>query len=444
MSGPKSASYTLSAEAAERLRAARQQEEEERRRADEERQRREAEARARAEEARRLERARQQRLDAVRSTWRRLAIEREDLYKALTHLPPDPDNPVLPELPEIVDESLEGLAAMITLLEAIGQRLMQVRHRLSTASVLSGLDLSGLGEAESLDAMLDRYLATTGLTAAPDTSADKHARTAAHRREAVHRIVGRLRDIPLRELPTALEALVQRAVSSENIAHFDMLCTELRLQVQRHNERVDARHRSMAVAAEWLKQLATLDVQGRQADLREQLADVVAGFRPWDGDLELHCKAALTDLEREAQRTQDTLAAKILESTLKDLGYEVESISQTLFAEGGTVLFQGQGWNDYYMRMRVSPDRGSMHFNMVRAADAPASADQDLNMERQWCGGYPELLSTLAARGIDATPLRSLAAGSFAVESVAPEALPKRQTMKRRQASPGATKTLDS
>ena len=57
MSGPKSASYTLSAEAAERLRAARQQEEEERRRADEERQRREAEARARAEEARRLERS---------------------------------------------------------------------------------------------------------------------------------------------------------------------------------------------------------------------------------------------------------------------------------------------------------------------------------------------------------------------------------------------------
>jgi hypothetical protein len=256
--------------------------------------------------------------------------------------------------------------------------------------------------------------------------------------------VGRLRDTPLKDLPTALESLIQRAVSSENVARFDMICTELRLQVQKHNERVDARHRSMSLAAEWLNRIASLDVRGRHADLREQLADVVAGFRPWDGDLEKLCKAGLTDLEGEAQRTQDAFAAKILESTLKDLGYEVEGISATLFADGGTVLFQGRSWNDHFMRMRVSPDRGSMHFNMVRSADSPASADQDLDMEQQWCSGYPELLSTLAARGIETTPLRSLAAGSFAVESVPPEALPQRQTPRRLQATPGVGKTLDS
>ncbi|WP_310566490.1 hypothetical protein [Hydrogenophaga sp.] len=450
MSGPKSASYTLSAELVERLHVAQLQEEQERQRAEEERrrieaerQRREAEARARAEEARRLERVRQQKLEAVRTTQRRLATTREDLYRAIAQLPPDPNNPVLPVLPEIWDESSAGLDEMMALLHEIDQRLAQIHHRLRTANALGVLDLSSLGQVDSLDAMLDRFLASTGLKHAPSTTVDNQSRNAADRREAVDRIVGRLRDTPLKDLPTALESLIQRAASSENIARFDMICTELRLRVQQHNERVDARRRSMAVAAEWRNRLATLDVQGRHADLREQLADVVAGVRPWDGDLEQLGHAALAELEEAAQRTRDALAAKILESTLKDLGYEVEGIAHTLFAEGGTVLFQGRGWNDYFMRMRVSPERGAMHFNMVRAADAPASTEQDQEIEQRWCHGYPDLLSTLAARGIKATAVRALAAGSFAVEPVQREALPKRQMLKKSQTTHDATKSIN-
>lgn len=416
---------------------ARRREEEERRRTEAERRRREAEARARAEEARRREAIRLERLSAARAARRRLTLMHERLVNAMAALPAKQDRPSLPPIPEIDDESTSALEALLRIYAGVEQRLSDVQARVATAGALADIDLSSLGEAESLAQMLDRFAKLSRGAAVAEQAGSSDDRAT-----AINRILGHLLEVSVNELPPSLESLVQRALSLENTARFDMLYIELQRQVQEHNERVKARRRGGEAATGWIDRLGPLDTEGRFADLREALAQVRDGLRPWDGALESECGAALKVLEEAAQQRRDATAARILEATLRDLGYEVEGIEQTLFTDGGAVHFQGRGWNDYFMRLRVSPDRQTLHFNMVRSADAPASAARDLEMERQWCSGFPEVMKTLAARGIATTLVRALAAGSVPVEAVRPESLPSRQKSTAQQAAPAAASQL--
>jgi DNA repair exonuclease SbcCD ATPase subunit len=452
MSGPKTTSYRLSDEIDDLSRAvqqleesARQQaaearrlEEEERRRAEAERQRREAEARARAEEARRLESIRLERLSAVRATRRRLALMHEGIVNAMAGLSPIEDKPSLPSIPDIEDESTGALEDQLRIFAGIEQRLTEVRARVATSSALADIDIFWLGEAESLAQLLDRFAKGRHSHGAQREAIDQATTRAAD----VGRIVGHLLEVSVNELPPSFESLVQRALRVESAARFDMLRLELQRQVQQHNERVKARRRGSESAAGWIDRLGAMDTEGRFADLREALTSVRDGLRPWDGELESECRSALEALEQSAQRRRDAKAAAILGATLRDLGYEVDGIAQTLFAEGGAVHFQARGWNDYFMRLRVSPDRQTLHFNMVRSADAPTSAARDLEMEQQWCRGYPELMKTLAARGIETEPLRAVAAGSFAVQAVLPDSLPRRQKSTAQHSAPAAASRL--
>jgi hypothetical protein len=447
MSGPKSARYSITdalsnlQSATQELAAAaerRRQHEEEQRRLAQERAQREAEARARAEEALKRERARLARLGSVRATRRRLALVQDRLAGMIAALPPAEGNPTLPVLPEIEDESFEGLDSTQRALEGVSRRLDEIRARVDTANALADLDLTGLGEAASLQEMLEQFAHCVDTAGARLPGQASEVVAATERGEQIRRIVGRLLEVSVDDLPAALEVLAQKAIVADSSTRFEMLCTELRLQVQSHNARVTSRRRASELADGWLAKLTPLDVEARWADLRLALQQVQQGFRPWDSDLQTLCDNALAKLEAAAQVRRDAHAAEILEDTLRDLGYEVEGIAQTLFAEGGTVFFQGKGWNEYYMRLRVSPERGSLHFNMVRAADTVAPAQRDPEMEQQWCAGYPELMRTLAARGIAATPLRALAAGALAVEQVQRNALPKPQSRTERQAAPPA------
>jgi len=431
MSGPKSASYSLYDE---RLNAAHRQlmraleaefqrevSEARARKADEARAR-EAEARARAEQARQQEQARASRLAAVRDQRRRVVALRSQLADALSVTDGGSEVATLPQVPEIHDETMEGLVACGDELASIERRLGEVGHRVATARILGEIDLSGLGAAASVGQVLDRFVEMRRQS----NVAPEKTRPGSARRAKVDQIVGRLSDIQVNDLPPTIESLLQRALEVDGNERFDMLCTELRLQVQQFNERLKKRERWAETARDWLGRLEPLDVEGAFADLRESINDVAAGRRPWDEALEATSRSALAGLEEAARKRRDEQAARILELTLRDLGYDVEGIEHTLFGEGGAVYFQGSGWNDYFMRLRVSPNRKGLHFNMVRSGEATASAERDREMEQQWCAGYSKLLEALVARGIDVSPTRSAEAGEYAVETVRPEALPRR------------------
>lgn len=140
--------------------------------------------------------------------------------------------------------------------------------------------------------------------------------------------------------------------------------------------------------------------------------------------LELELRRAIQLFEEKAAREA---SAVVLEQTLKDLGYQVEAISDTLFVSGGVVHFRRPGWNDYQVRMRLNAGEKSANFNVVRAID-PGSNERsvlDHIAEDRWCAEFPALLQALAARGLHLDVTRRLEAGELPVQLVDRDKLPR-------------------
>jgi hypothetical protein len=132
-------------------------------------------------------------------------------------------------------------------------------------------------------------------------------------------------------------------------------------------------------------------------------------------------------LAAERARTEQEAAALVLEQSLADLGYEVEGIEATLFADGGTAHFRRAGWENYFVRLRVDPREATVNFNVVRARGDEESAERrrlDALAEDRWCAEFPRLLQTLAARGLRLDVTRRLEAGEVPVQVVDGRNLP--------------------
>jgi len=138
--------------------------------------------------------------------------------------------------------------------------------------------------------------------------------------------------------------------------------------------------------------------------------------------VQLHLDAAQRALVQQATGT-------IVRQTLKDLGYEVEDVADTLFVDGGVLHFRRAGWGDYMVRLRADPKAGSVNFNVVRGVDAEAANNEatvlDHLAEDRWCAEFPALLNALAARGVRLDVTRRLAAGELPVQRVERELLPR-------------------
>lgn len=237
-----------------------------------------------------------------------------------------------------------------------------------TAAAASRADALAAG-AGSLASQLAAYIATR---AAQAGSAPSSAPGTA-RRLAVARILERL-DSDAAELPPALLTLAQAIIDAASEIRAEALATELRYQVQRHNEQLAA-------------QLAA---------------------------------------EHEQQQRQEA-AALVLEQSLKDLGYAVEDIDETLFIEGGIAHFQRADWGDYFIRLRIDQQRNAMNFNVVRTGTAGEDRQhEDMLAEERWCSEFPKLFDTLKARGIPITVKRLLQAGEAPVQVVDAASLPTR------------------
>ncbi|MEP6701897.1 MAG: hypothetical protein ABJB04_02830 [Betaproteobacteria bacterium] len=134
-------------------------------------------------------------------------------------------------------------------------------------------------------------------------------------------------------------------------------------------------------------------------------------------------------LEAAQQRLVQEATATIVRQSLKDLGYQVEDVADTLFVEGGVMHFRRPGWGNYLVRMRVDPSANTANFNVVRAIDP---ADRNANeatvldhiAEDRWCAEFPALLNTLAKRGVTLAVTRRLEAGEMPVQKVERDELP--------------------
>ncbi len=241
------------------------------------------------------------------------------------------------------------------------------------AATLQSLLAAGVSAQEQLGTFLARARLA-------GTSAD----VAAARQQLIERVLDRLELDTDAPLPAALDTLAQQIAAAPTAERAAALATELRYQVQTHNA-------ARAVAAREKSALAA----------RQQLEEA---------------------------------AAVVLEQSLKDLGYAVEEIEETLFIEGGIAHFQRAEWGDYFIRLRIDPQRNAMNFNVVRAGTASEDRHhEDLRAEERWCSEFPRLFETLQARGIPINVTRLLQAGEAPVQVVDASSLPARRDEAERQ-----------
>jgi hypothetical protein len=141
-------------------------------------------------------------------------------------------------------------------------------------------------------------------------------------------------------------------------------------------------------------------------------------------------EALATELRLRVARHNESAtaanAALVLEQSLRDLGYEVDGIGETLFVEGGIAHFQKPGWRDYHVRLRVDALRRAINFNVVRAGTPGEDRKhEDMLAEERWCAGFPRLQATLTARGLRIDVTRQLGAGEVPVQVVDAAQLPQ-------------------
>ncbi|PRC92900.1 hypothetical protein [Solimicrobium silvestre] len=132
-------------------------------------------------------------------------------------------------------------------------------------------------------------------------------------------------------------------------------------------------------------------------------------------------------LEQTQQQQVQEATALVLQQSLKDLGYQVEEFSSTLFVEGGVVHFRRHDWGAYMVRMRINEATGTANFNVIRSVTNASNERSVLDhlAEDRWCAEFPALLKALEACGLGLNVTRRLEAGELPVQLVNKDLLPQ-------------------
>lgn len=359
MSGPKSGSYVL----IDRERAAEQQ-----------RQRTRNHARSRRDEL------------AVALQAARDELARSDGQQ--TQLPPVPAWPG-DDADTATYQALDGeLARLIeTARAAVAQartarRSRQVRERLGTTRA----DTQVRTASEALAGLPDEPAATR---AQPEP-----ARSVA---DTVMRLLDRLRaDVPA-STRDSVDAALERLTGSTTRAEQDRWITELRHAVDLANRTAERRQRDTERARLLLADLQRLDAP--PAELVDQLEQVLHGDAELVASLieQVDAAVAAADAAEEA-----AVVASSVAEVLEELGYEVGESFGTVLARDGLAHVQPDApdWRDHGVRVRLDPQGRRLGFHLVRAAGRDDAAARDEQLEADWCEDVPELLTRIAARGL--------------------------------------------
>jgi hypothetical protein len=250
-------------------------------------------------------------------------------------------------------------------------------------------------------------------------------------------------------LPAHLVTLTRRIADASTPEEAELFIMELRREVHLQRETDQAVAHEADQAAHWLFELEALPEAELPPGLYARLRMAAAGLARLDDGARDAARGLLASLTEARKKT----AAKILERSLQDLGYQVEDIAETLFVEGGVMHFQRPGWEDYFVRMKVDTEENHFNFNVVRTKFAEKYKEEnqlmreDFMAEERWCAEMPKLLKTLETRGIALDMTRQMAAGSLPLQEVPADSLPcflreethRRMLPRRHQPLPGSS-----
>ena len=328
---------------------------------------------------------------------------------------------------QLINALTEEVARLHACIATARQQSSQAAHALLTSD-----------ELPPVEDALHAFMVQRALHAHLDASQSQHIC------DSVARILARVDLDDGEPLPQELAALGRDMALAPNLERAEMLGLELRLRVQNQCDAKAGQRADKAMAAQLLETMG----DDTPAAVRVLLEAVVSGAQALLPDTLALAQQAARAIDTQRQQAEQEAAAYILEQSLRDLGYAVDGVADTLFVEGGVAHFQRHGWGEYFVRVRVQADEKTLNFNVVRARGAQESAERkrlDYLAEDRWCSEFPKLLDTLAARGINLNVTRLLGAGELPVQAVDPASVPQLVTeeAQRRAAQVHAMKPKD-
>lgn len=373
-----------------------------------------------------------------------------DIQVAIPALPAEPDlEDVI--LLDIFNRETEEIVVLAEKELRLAARRLEVDRDFCAAVILAA-DEAGSPPVTVAD-LLAAYVRRAALLDQGQGQATR--REAREKRSAV--LVDHVAQLGAAELPPEINPLLAEFLATASDTRARMLETELKIRIGQLIEDRSRRARESEEARRLIDRLPPSDDSGVRK-LVGQLALVVGGEVRLTDALRAQVDSTVARLALAARQQEaavrQAMAAAILSEALNDLGYEAEPIEKTLFAEGGMVHFHEAAWGDYYMRMRVSPERQQINFNLVRAAARGDDADHhrdDARIENAWCSesGLKKLVGVLKDRGLDFTMVREIKAGSLPVQVVSPAEVPlqgRRDTSaeagSRRRQAPSVSKSI--
>ncbi|MDH4234438.1 MAG: hypothetical protein OEV15_04815 [Gallionella sp.] len=313
--------------------------------------------------------------------------------------------------------------------EYLGKLETAVKKLEAQISASGGISAQAMAELSSDQPDSNQLLTTYAQRYALRSSLK--AEELAHYKELSRHLLSRLELATGEPLPIRIESLAREMLHAHDTGRAEALASDLRLEIQRANQQRKQQLADVEEATLLLSQLT----DELPEELRIALEQVAAGIRLLDEPTRAITKAALEEFKAARQREEQEAIALVLEQSLRDLGYEVDDIGQTLFVSGGMVHFQKQAWQNYHVRMRVNTAEKSVNFNVVRAqssGDAAQDKRLDYLAEDRWCAEFPALLKTLEARGVKLNVTRLLQAGEVPVQVVDAATLPVARTEEAR------------
>ncbi|MDN3352631.1 response regulator receiver protein [Actinomadura sp. DC4] len=195
----------------------------------------------------------------------------------------------------------------------------------------------------------------------------------------------------------AVTEAAEQAAAATTQGEAESRLTEVRIRIQKANERARGGRDDRAAAARFLRELAA---HPDAETVRARLGEIADGTRPFDADLRAEAVRLVADLQREAEHRYVTAA---IQEAFEELGYEVDEGFETLTANDGEAVLTRGDWTQHAIKIRVE-DARQVRMALLRT-EPGESADQrrlDVEREEQWCASFEAARARLDAAGIHA------------------------------------------
>jgi hypothetical protein len=343
---------------------------------------------------------------------RRVAAARDQYGDRINAIIPPPEAQLATKNPAHVQQAVAALSAAT---ESGEQQLRQQMATARTASLLESLLKSMPSAAPSCER------ASPGSPRPNDSSRQRLAVVA----ESVTRILGRLETAVPAATAQEFDMRAGQILAVASPVRAELLLDDLRVLVQRANERVAARRKQLDALHARLSGYAGESIDAARALLHSAADDP-------DPDWPGLARAVDEAIEQTVAAALNDYAVRALHESLAEVGCEVEEEFDTVLVRDGMAHVRRPGWNDLAVRVRLRPEDQALHFNVVRPRDT--AAELDPAAESDWCTAFDALLPALARKGVELRVNMRAEIGSGRVQQVDPLRYPfqRRQQSQRR------------